>query len=650
MSQAQQYSVGILTISDTASADSTKDLSGPTLKTVFKQASKEKITFNVIKSAIISDDFEQIQNIVKTWSDNENLDIVVTTGGTGFGVKDITPEAIEPLLQKKSPGIAYAMITTSLQKTPFAALSRLVSGVRGKTIIITVPGSPKGAKENLEAVINVLPHAVDLAKGGTGENVHAQLNAQKTNNSKDERGHQCVHNTKHEHHHKHEHDTTRSFLSDPLSGPVTQRQRKSPYPMITVDEALNIIANNAEILGSITVPVNENLVGMVLAEDVYAKEPVPGYRASIVDGYAVVASDGPGIYPVVGVSIANVQSDAMQLKPGQITRITTGGPIPNGATAVVMVEDTSLVSTSADGLQEESVKIHVQARNNEWIREIGSDTSVGTVIVRKGELVTAVGGEIGVLSSVGVREVRVYKRPVIGILSTGNEVVNHNEPELKYGQIRDSNRPTLLAIGKITGFEVKDFGIVSDNVQELENVLKLALSQVDVLVTTGGVSMGEFDLLKPTLERSLEATIHFGRLKMKPGKPTTFATIISDEYKKLIFSLPGNPVSATVTSYLFVLPALRKIAGYDNWNLPIVQAELSNNISLDPRPEYHRATISYDYTKGKFLAVSTGNQISSRLLSMCSCNALLKLPGKTDQLKELVKGTMVDAILIGQLN
>jgi gephyrin len=111
------------------------------------------------------------------------------------------------------------MITTSLQKTPFAALSRLVSGVRGKTIIMTVPGSPKGAKENLEAVISVLPHAADLARGGTGENVHAQMNAQKTNNSKDESGHQCVHNTKHEHHHRHEHDTTRSFLSDPLSGP-----------------------------------------------------------------------------------------------------------------------------------------------------------------------------------------------------------------------------------------------------------------------------------------------------------------------------------------------------------------------------------------------------------------------------------------------
>ncbi|CAB5124419.1 unnamed protein product [Rhizophagus irregularis] len=279
MSQAQQYSVGI-PYNDTASADSTKDL---------------------------SDDFEQIQNIVKTWSDNENLDIVVTTGGTGFGVKDITPEAIEPL------------------KTPFAALSRLVSGVRGKTIIITVPGSPKGAKEIWKQVINVLPHAVDLAKGGTGENVHAQLNAQKTNNN-------------------------------PLSGPVTQRQR------------------------SITVPVNENLVGMVLAEDVYAKEPVPGYRASIVDGKL----DGPRIYPVVGVSIANVSIRCYAAQTRTNHSHYNRWAYTNGATAVVMVERYILV-------------------------------------------------------------------------------------KLKYGQIRDSNRPTLLAIGKITGFEVKDFGIVSDNVQELEN-------------------------------------------------------------------------------------------------------------------------------------------------------------------------------------
>ncbi|CAG8453862.1 8482_t:CDS:2, partial [Funneliformis caledonium] len=553
-------------VSDTASADSTKDISGPTLKTVFEQASKGNKTFNVIKSAIVPDEFEKIQNIIKQWSDYERLDIIITTGGTGFGAKDITPEAIQPLLQKISSGITHAMIAASLQKTPFAALSRPVSGVRGKTLILTTPGSPKGAKENLEAVINVLPHATDLVRGGTGEDIHMQFNSQKPSNDKNQ--HHCIH-------HKHENENIGSFLSDPLSGPVTQRQRKSPYPMITMDEALSIIASHTEALDSITVPVDEHLVGMVLAEDVYAKEPVPAYRASILDGYAVIASDGPGIYPVVGVSIASAsQSDTIELKSGQIARITTGGPVPKGATAVVMVEDTTLVSTSTDGLQEESVEIHVKARDNEWIREIGSDTSVGTMVARKGELVTAVGGEIGVLASVGIREVKAYKRPIFGILSTGNEVIDFKDPnELKYGQIRDSNRPTFLAISKVTGFDVKDFGISSDNVQELENVLNSALSQVDILVTTGGVSMGEFDLLKPTLERSLGATLHFGRIKMKPGKPTTFATIGTEKSKKLIFGLPGNPVSATVTFYLFVLPTLRKLAGYEHWNLPTVQAE-----------------------------------------------------------------------------
>ena len=144
-------------------------------------------------------------------------------------------QAIEPLLDKISSGITHAMIATSLHKTPFAALSRPVSGVRGKTIILTVPGSPKGAKENLEAVINILTHAVDLVRGGTGENVHMQLNPM--NRSGDKSGHDCVH-TKHEHHqHKHEHDTTRLLLSDPLSGP-------GKYSMACYFSCYMIISNN----------------------------------------------------------------------------------------------------------------------------------------------------------------------------------------------------------------------------------------------------------------------------------------------------------------------------------------------------------------------------------------------------------------------
>ncbi|KAF0453061.1 MoaB/Mog domain-containing protein [Gigaspora margarita] len=633
----EYYSVGILTVSDTCSRDSTKDRSGPVLKTLFEETSQLKKPFHV-KTKIVKDDTFEIQKSVKDWCDVENLDLVVTTGGTGFGVRDITPEAVQPLFEKTCSGITYAMIKASLEKTEFAALSRPVCGIRGNTIILTIPGSPKGAKENVQAILNVLPHAIDLVRGESGENVHAQLRVE---------SHECVH-------HDHKHGDKHQYLSTSLFGPVSQRKRKSPYPMITVAEALNIVAEHSNILSPIKVPVDENLIGMVLAEDVVARQPVPGYRASILDGYAVIANDGPGVYPVIGVSIANTSHlSTNKLQPGQIARITTGGPVPPGATAVVMVEDTTLVRASEDGLQEESVEIHVQVSDGANIREIGSDTSIGTIVARKGELFSAVGGEIGVLASVGVKEVCVYRLPVFGVLSTGNEVIDFKSTsELKYGQIFDSNRPTLLAIAKATGFEVKDFGIVSDDAKELEKRLKEALTQVDVLVSTGGVSMGELDLFKPTLQQSLGATIHFGRVKMKPGKPTTFATLpgTAGAPEKLIFGLPGNPASATVTFYLFVLPALRKLAGYENWNSPILQAELMDKISLDPRPEYHRAVISFDHSKGKFMATSTGHQISSRMLSLRSCNSLLKLPERTDKCKELDKGSVVDVILIGKLS
>ncbi|CAG8715860.1 6550_t:CDS:2, partial [Cetraspora pellucida] len=312
------------------------------------------------------DDSFEIQKSVKDWCDVENLDLVITIGGTGFGVRGVPPEAIQPLFEKSCTEIAHAMIKASLEKTGFAALSRSVCGIRGNTIILSVPGSPKGAKENIQAILNVLPHAIDLVRDETGENVHAQLRVE-----------------------------------------IPQRQRKSPYPMISVTEALNIITDHSNTLSPIKVPVDENLVGMVLVEDVVARLSVPGYLASILDGYAVV----------VGVSIANTSHlPADKLLPGQIARTTTGGPVPPGATvvtAVVRVGDTTLIRASADGLQEES---HFQVNDGANIREIGSDTSVGSIVARKCELLSAVGG-----------------RPVIGVLSTGSEVIDHtNTLELKF--------------------------------------------------------------------------------------------------------------------------------------------------------------------------------------------------------------------------
>ena len=178
-----------------------------------------------------------------------------------------------------------------------------------------------------------------------------------------------------------------------------------------------------------------------------------------------IDTDGPGEYPVTAVSIASALSEGSSTKllPGHIARITTGGAVPEGATAVVMVEDTRLIKSSDDGTREETVEILARVRNGEAIREIGSDVQIGQTVLKKGQVISAVGGEIGVLASIGVHTVRVRRRPIVGFLSTGNEVVNHDNREpLKMGQIRDSNRPTLIAATKAAGFDYVDLGIAPD--------------------------------------------------------------------------------------------------------------------------------------------------------------------------------------------
>jgi len=197
--------------------------------------------------------------------------------------------------------------------------------------------------------------------------------------------------------------------------------------------------------------------------------------------------------------------------------------------------------------------------------------------------------------------------------------------------------------------DIVDMGIASDNATTLQDIIKQALVKADVLVTSGGVSMGELDLLKPFLMEN--GKVHFGRLLMKPGKPCTFATLNlappgSPPQKKLVFALPGNPVSSSVCFSLFCVPALKKMAGYPNPLWPLLQVRLKNKLKLDPeRPEYHRATIEFD-TKKCLVASSTGIQASSRLASMKSANGLLVLPQKEGVLEE---DTPVDAYLIGSL-
>lgn len=303
-----------------------------------------------------------------------------------------------------------------------------------------------------------------------------------------------------------------------------------------------------------------------------------------------------------------------------------------------MVENTELFKEKRDG--KEYVKILQKVKPGEDIRPIGSDIAVGEVVLQKGQKIGA--AEIGILSTVGVTQVLVHPFPIVGVLSTGDEIIDPSET-LKEGCIRDSNRSMLL--GLMTQFfpSIKkvDLGIAKDDQVSLKESVIEGLSKADILITTGGVSMGELDLMQPIIE-NIGGKIYFGRVLMKPGKPLTFATVTYQGKLKLMFGLPGNPVSGIVTSYLVVIPTIRKLIGYPDPNLKRVTAKLSHDIVCDPeRPEYHRCMLSWE--DNTYLATSTGRQISSRLMSMRTANALALIPQRSGK---LLKGSFVDILLL----
>jgi gephyrin len=248
-------------------------------------------------------------------------------------------------------------------------------------------------------------------------------------------------------------------------------------------------------------------------------------------------------------------------------------------------------------------------------------------------------------------EIKVYALPILAVLSTGNEL-QESQPDLQWGRIRDSNRPALLSFLKQQRFPVVDAGIAEDHPEALYQRINAAFEKADILVSTGGVSMGEMDLLRHVLVTRFNATVHFGRVDMKPGKPTTFASCEHGGKNKLIFALPGNPVSAIVTCQLYVIPACRKLSGHKRY-LPIkIKAEFSTSTGyfpLDFRPEYHRVTVQWLNEKSIPYALSTGNQQSSCLLSLNRANGLAILPSKTTEMTSISNGTIVDVIMIDQL-
>ena len=614
------------------------------------------------------------------------------------------------------PSDAVQLLVFLMELSTVAMMSRPVAGICKQTVILTLPGSPKGAKENLEAVLKLLPHACLQAAGHDSRALHAggikkleQDARVGHDDAKNARDHSHAHPHDHHAHHAHGHAIPRPHTrpeerpspqsNDSSAGP-TSRHRSSPYPMLSVADAVRQILNATPISQEVLASVDLRLVGHVLAEDVTAAEPVPAFRASIVDGYAVAIGEGSagnrkGVFPVVGVShaVASNSEDGSVLQDDQIARITTGAPLPRGAKAVVMVEDTVIRQKTSDQREEEQVEVLTDAlQPGENVREIGSDIQQGEVILRAGAKLGP--GELGLLASVGRGKVSVYEKPVVGVLSTGNELVEHDRSgPLQQGEVRDCNRLTIMATVRSWGYDVVDLGISTDtwvmcpiehkrgianavdpSPEALEESLRAGLRRAHTIITSGGVSMGELDLLKPTLERALGGTLLFGRVAMKPGKPTTvvrvpFKTESGVRRERLVFALPGNPASAMVTAGLFVLPSLQRasgelrrrntqqppnndsVAGLDDWTswgYPRACAVLDSDVKCDQvREEYQRAKVCILPDVGQLhVSVVKGSQRSSRVGSFRGANALLVLPAGQGTLR---KGGKAEVLIMGEV-
>lgn len=412
---------------------------------------------------------------------------------------------------------------------------------------------------------------------------------------------------------------------------MSLHQHESSYRMVPLDEAHQIVAAHITALPAETVS-SLTAVGRVLAEDVFATENVPDIIKSLVDGYAVRTADGMCERQVVAEVTAGSTFDA-PLLPGTAVRIMTGAPVPPGADAVVMFEDTEE--------QSGQLRVHTPIAPGAHMQTVGQDIAQGQQILARG---TTLGPpEIGLLAALGQTQVNVYRRPRVAILATGDEVVEPDAPRM-VGQVRDSNRYALLAAVHEAGAEGLSLGIARDDVQVQRDAILQAIVQADMLITSGGISLGTRDLIKPLVAEL--GIIHFGRVAFKPGKPR-FLQLSIDQRRHRFWCLVCRVFQFRRWSSLRCLCA-RPCAGYRVTRppeRPRVRVTLLEPIrTTSDRPEYQRTQIAWH--AGQLVARSTGLQSSTRLLSLRGANGLLVLaPG----IHEYPIGTEVEALLTGPL-
>ena len=380
--------------------------------------------------------------------------------------------------------------------------------------------------------------------------------------------------------------------------------------MITVEEALDRILSHVQPLGSEKVSLLEAL-GRVIAEDLYAPRDLPPYDNSGMDGYAVKYEDIQNISPnhpvaleVVGDLPAGFIS-SKSIEKGQAIRIMTGAPIPKGADTVIAVEETE----KKDGF----VLISKAVPLGENIRRSGENVKKGDRILLTGDLIQP--AEVGMVASVGRSFISVYQRPLVAILCTGDELVDV-DGDINEIKIVSSNSYTLAAQVKDCGAIPVRLGIAKDRREEIEKRLRQGI-RADVLISSAGVSVGDYDFVKAALN-DLGMEMVFWRVAMKPGKPLAFGTING----KPVFGLPGNPVSSMVSFEQFVRPSLLKMMGHRQLFRPIIEAVLKEDIHKEPgRRHFIRSFVFFE--KNHYFVLPTGAQDSGILRSMIRANGLI---------------------------
>jgi len=383
--------------------------------------------------------------------------------------------------------------------------------------------------------------------------------------------------------------------------------------MIPLEEAREFVLSRCQ-PGSVVLSQIDDAYDLVTAEDLAAAGAIPPFDNTAMDGFAIRAgdvADAPVTLRMVGTVAAGAAPD-VAVGPGEAVRIMTGAPMPDGADAVVMVE---LTSMSDDG---ERVDVQESVRVGNHIRPAGDDVTPGQLVFPAGTTLRP--AHLGVCASIGVYDVPVYERPRIGVISTGDELVDGPFP-LGVGQIHDSNRHTLLALIRSMGATGVDLGLVPDDEDQIREALVAAADSCDAVVTSGGVSMGDFDYVKKVLTEI--GDMRWMQVAIKPAKPLAFGTVAGTP----VFGLPGNPVSSMVSFELFARPGIRKMMGHATPVVASVSGRAGGPMSRRPDGKTHFARVSAVIgDDGRYEATFSGGQGSHQLSAMAAANALAIVP------------------------